>query len=417
MTSKTNKYLEIDRSEFLSIFEEISKIGWSEIYGMNRLALDENDIKARHMLIKRLKEINSLIRIDDAGNIMGVLEGDTKEIIATGSHLDAVPGGGRFDGTVGVVGALYALRYIVKNKIKTRHSIMAIDFTNEEGSRFQPSKMGSGLTTGVYDKEYIYSRKDAKGITFGEALKLSGFMGDQNNRLMYSPIKSYVELHIEQGPILEAEGYEIGIPHGIVGMVYLEVNFIGEQAHAGTTPIRYRSDALVPAGILIKEIRDYIKSLDDSLRITVGKIDIWPNIHNVIPGIAKLIIDIRSFYNKILSDAIKYIIDISNLIAKKEGNIEVEVKKLWESPRVVFDKKLRDLIINTCQELRLKCKEDIYSWAGHDAQNMSRITKTAMIFIPSHKGKSHTKEEYTSEKDLINRMKLLLNTMLVLDLS
>jgi N-carbamoyl-L-amino-acid hydrolase len=192
-----------------------SQIGWDGDRGMYRLSLSDNDLKARRLLIEILRSIEASISYDEAGNIIAEI-GRGSDAIAIGSHLDSVPGGGRYDGALGVIAGLEVLRILSLSLVKLRHRIMLIDFTNEEGSRWTPSLMGSGLSTGVYDASYIYSRRDRDGISFGEALERSGFKGQKENNLVNRPPKYYLELHIEQGPELDSEELLIEtIPKGI----------------------------------------------------------------------------------------------------------------------------------------------------------------------------------------------------------
>jgi len=246
----------LDPQRFLETFRRFSEIGWDGERGMYRLSLSESDLSARRLLIEILRSIGASISYDEAGNIIAEI-GEGEKAIAIGSHLDSVPGGGRYDGALGVIAGLEVLRILSLSRLKMRHRIMLIDFTNEEGSRWTPSLMGSGLSTGVYDASYIYSRRDRDGISFGEALERSGFKGDRRNNLVNRPPKYYLELHIEQGPELDSEGYQIGIPLGIVSIRNWECMFRGESNHAGTTPMEARRDPLIAFSKLAQRVREY----------------------------------------------------------------------------------------------------------------------------------------------------------------
>jgi len=392
--------------DFLTMFHRLTSVGWSMENGVNRLALNEFDIQARKNLENEMMEVKANIKHDDAGLIFGTL-GSGKENTAIGSHMDSVPNGGRFDGFYGVMASMQILKDLGSG-LKNR-KITAIDFTNEEGSRFQPSLLGSGMSTGVFTKEFTYSRKDNKGIAFEEALKKSGYMGEEENRVKNQDISRYMELHIEQGPVLELENYQIGIPKGIVTMVVDDVSFTGESNQAGPTPMNVRKDALVAASRFTVAVRDMAKSSEMELTMTVGKINNFPNAYNVIPGKVVLNLDTRSPDKKTAEKYSKIAKEISEKIASEEG-VSVDFKKQWETETTLFDEDLRKDIIKSCKSLNIKYKE-LYSWPGHDAQYMNRIVPTAMIFIPSHNGRSHTKEEYSSDQDLINGYSVLRKTV------
>lgn len=392
--------------DFLTMFHRLTSVGWSEENGVNRLALNEYDIQARKNLEDEMKAVKADIKHDDAGLIFGTL-GSGKDNTAIGSHMDSVPNGGRFDGFYGVMSGMQLLKDL-GSTLKNR-KITAIDFTNEEGARFQPSLLGSGMSTGVFTKEFTYSRKDSEGITFEEALKKSGYMGEEQNRVKNQDITRYLELHIEQGPVLELENYQIGIPKGIVTMVVDNVSFTGESNQAGPTPMKVRKDALVAASRFTVAVRDMAKSSGKELTMTVGKINNFPNAYNVIPGKVTMNLDTRSPDKKTAEEYSKMAKEISERIASEEG-VPVDFKNQWTTETTIFDEDMRKEIIKSCKSLNLKYKE-LYSWPGHDAQYMNRVVPTAMIFIPSHNGRSHTKEEYSSDQDLINGYSVLKRTV------
>ena len=406
-----SKGLEIDAEGFLETFTRISSIGWIEGYGSNRLALSEHHLRARRELLRELEGIGARIRFDEAGNIIAEV-GVGEAAIAIGSHLDSVPGGGRFDGAYGVIAGLEILKAIVRSGLKLRHRLLLIDFNNEEGSRWSPPLLGSGLTTGVYSRDFVYSRVDVDGVSFGEALEKSGFKGSQANNLYLNPPRFYVELHVEQGPELYREGYDIGIPQGIVGLKALEVTFKGRQTHA-SNPVASRRDPVVGMSKAILRLREYALKNQDRLRVTVGYVNIQPGKFNIVPAESRIIVDIRSYEPQMLREAVEYTVKASREAGEEEG-LNVEVRELWTIERTLFDRDVIDTIESSCQELGFKCKK-MWSWAGHDAQNMARIAKTGMIFVPSLEGLSHTKEEYTSEDDLVKGLLVLAETILRLD--
>ncbi|AAK42829.1 Zn-dependent hydrolase [Saccharolobus solfataricus] len=387
---------------FLTTFHSLTNIGWTED-GVLRLALNEYDIKVREELIKILSSIGVHIMVDDAGNIIGELGGKLSDAIAIGSHMDSVPYGGKYDGFYGVMAGLEVLRSIKERGI-SNHSIKLIDFTNEEGSRFQPSLLGSGLTTGIFDKNYVYSRRDKDNISFEEALRVSGFMGDESNRLMHMKPNYYLELHIEQGPILEEEGYQIGIPLGIAGLSVYEFTFKGQSSQTGPTPMDRRRDALVGASKFVVSVRDHAKK-QENLRATVGILNVKPNVYNAIPREVRLTVDVRSIERNRIDHTINEFVNIAKSIADDE-KLEVEYRHLWTANPVSFSDEVISVIERACKELSMRYKF-MYSWAGHDAQYMTKISKVGMIFIPSHLGISHAKEEYSSDEDMLNGLRVL----------
>jgi N-carbamoyl-L-amino-acid hydrolase len=404
--------LKIDPDRFLKTFDLFSSIGWDSEKGMQRLSLDENDVRARRLLVEMLGSLGASIKYDEAGNIIAEI-GEGRDTIAIGSHLDAVPGGGKYDGALGVVAGLEVLRIVRESGIRLKHKLALIDFTNEEGSRWTPSLMGSGLSTGVYDPGYIYSRKDRDGVSFGEALERSGFKGERTNNLANNPPKYYLELHIEQGPELDTEGIKIGIPMGIVAITVWEASFKGESNHAGTTPMSVRRDALAGFAKFAIGVREHALKNQGLIRITIGKINIHPGVHNVVPGFASFTVEARSPDPKAIERAEKLLKIIGETIAEEEG-LEFEIKRSFTLDRTYFNEEVVSTIETVCRDLGLSYKR-MWSWAGHDAQNMARISKTGMIFVPSVGGKSHSKDEYTKDEDLVNGLKVLLGTVIRLD--
>lgn len=401
----------LDPQRFLETFRRFSEIGWDGERGMYRLSLSESDLSARRLLIEILRSIGASISYDEAGNIIAET-GEGEKAIAIGSHLDSVPGGGRYDGALGVIAGVEVLRILSLSRLKMRHRIMLIDFTNEEGSRWTPSLMGSGLSTGVYDASYIYSRRDRDGISFGEALERSGFKGDRRNNLVNRPPKYYLELHIEQGPELDSEGYQIGIPLGIVSIRNWECMFRGESNHAGTTPMEARRDPLIAFSKLAQRVREY--ALRRKLvRATIGRVDVYPGIHNVIPGEIRFSLEARSPEGRYLEDFERFVRRQGDAISDEEG-VEFELREAFMLRGVRFDGDVISVVEEVCKSLGLRYKK-MWSWAGHDAQHMARISKTGMIFVPSVGGKSHSRDEYTRDEDMINGLRVLLETVLRLD--
>lgn len=268
------------------------------------------------------------------------------------------------------------------------------------------------MSAGVYSRDYVYSRLDREGKSFGDALRDSGFMGGAENNLVRNPPRFYVELHVEQGPELEMGGYDIGIPEGIAGIRVLELRYEGGYGHAASHT-RSRRDALKAFSRLYQEVWSYFADNVGRVRITIGSLTIEPGIYNVVPRRAIFTIDIRSYEEEMMREAESYIIRKAGIIASEEG-LELKHRTLWNIERADFDREVIGIIEDVCRELGLKYKR-MWSWAGHDAKNMARISRTAMIFVPSVGGISHSKEEYTRDRDLVNGLLVLLKTVLRLD--
>lgn len=385
----------------------MTSIGWSEAEGVNRLALNEYDLLARSDLEEQLRTLSAVVKHDDAGNIYGSLGEGKRETISIGSHMDSVPNGGRFDGFYGVVSALQVLKDHSGDGV--RKGLTLIDFTNEEGSRFQPSLLGSGLATEVFKKEFVYSRKDDQGQSFESALQMSGFLGNADNRIKKQNPDYYLELHIEQGPVLEQEGISIGIPKGIVTLIVDQYSFEGESNQAGPTPMKDRKDALVGASRFVSEVRDMARQRGPDLVMTVGKIQNFPNAYNVIPSKVLLNLDTRSPEKETAEEYSGRAKELANTIAEEEG-VAVNHEKLWITETTIFDEELTKEIEKACKDLGYSYKF-IYSWPGHDAQYMNRITRTSMIMIPSHNGRSHAKEEFSTDDDLVKGLNVLEKTV------
>ena len=282
---------------FLKNFEKLSKIGWTEKNGTNRVSLNKYDLMARNELVAQLRKIKAEIKFDDAGNIYGITGRGKGDMITMGSHMDSVPNGGRFDGMYGVVAGLQVIKEMSNEGNGKRAAV--IDFTNEEGSRWQPDLQGSGLATGVFKKDFAYSRKDEEGLSFGEVLEKTGFLGTAENRVKKLRPDRYIELHIEQGPVLEREGFEIGIPLGIATDIVDFYTFVGESNQAGPTPMSMRKDALVSASKFIQFVNETANKMGTQLVMTVGEIRNTPNVYSVIPGKVQLKLDTRSPDRKI----------------------------------------------------------------------------------------------------------------------
>lgn len=390
-----------------------SKFGDTGNGGITRFSLSPEAIAARAEFENRMRALGATIVTDDMANMYATISG-TENLpgIIMGSHLDSVKQGGNFDGVIGVLTAMEAVETIVKEKIPHRHPITVMVWTNEEGARFEPAMMSSGVICGKFDKETILSSeaKDLPGYSFGEALEKSGYLGSKSNRMSPAQYSALIELHIEQGPVLENEGYDIGVVEGVCGMINYEFTFIGQAGHAGTTPMKYRKDALYAAVKTIQYLHDALDELDSRLVYTTGKISAHPNIHTIIPDEVKFTLDARHQN----PDVIKQVLDIIKRIPSEVEKCKVSYAEAWSRKTVVFTSELVDCVEKSAQEYGYKSKR-MYSGPGHDAQYVIDVIPSSMIFIPSIGGHSHCELEYTPVESCLKGANVLMKTLLYID--
>jgi N-carbamoyl-L-amino-acid hydrolase len=379
--------------------------------GITRLSLSKAALEARAEFCKRCQALGMEIKTDDMGNIYATIKGqENLPAISMGSHLDSVIRGGNYDGVLGVLTALETAETIVTEKIQTRHPITVIVWTNEEGARFDPAMMSSGVVTGKFDRDTILAVKDKEGTTFGEALNASGYLGDQDNRLSPKEQMAYLELHIEQGPILEAEQKEIGIVEGVVGMVNYEIEITGQSDHAGTTPMKMRKDALFAAADIICDLRQKLSRLDDELVFTMGRILALPNVHTVIPNNVKFTLDARHRDPAVVQKVVGIIKGLPSVVDR----CAVASRELWSRKTVQFHQEFVDIVEKNANLFGYSAKR-MYSGPGHDAQYVADVLPATMIFVPSFDGHSHCEEEKTALDDCLKGANVLLNTVLDID--
>jgi beta-ureidopropionase / N-carbamoyl-L-amino-acid hydrolase len=388
--------------------EEFANFGRTENNGVTRLSLSEEDRLARNYLRSCCEELGLEVRVDDMGNMYATLEGTEDQLpIVIGSHLDSVKKGGRFDGVLGVLAGLEVVRTLVENNIKPKVPVMIANITNEEGARFEPSMMASGVLSGKFEKLDMLKSTDTEGITFGEALKAIGYEGDEAERLKEA--KAFLEIHIEQGPVLEHEALTIGVVECVLGMVCYEIEVTGESDHAGTTPMSMRKDALFAASNLIAEARKKFSSLDEDLVYTMGRLNVHPNIHTVIPN--KVVFTLEARHKN--PESIKQVVEIITGLTQSTASEGCEVKatKLWGRDTVWFDKEVVDAVEKATNSLGYPYKRMV-SGAGHDAQFIASYIPSAMVFVPSVNGKSHDEDELTSWEDCEKGVNVILETVL-----
>jgi beta-ureidopropionase / N-carbamoyl-L-amino-acid hydrolase len=391
-----------------NLIDQFSKFGMTENNGVTRLSLSVEDISARKKFQSLCEKIGMTVIYDDMGTMYATLPGkQSLPPIVIGSHLDSVIKGGRFDGVLGVLTALEAVYTIKDENIELDYPITIVNFTNEEGARFEPSLMASGVLSGKFDKAKMLASKDKTGKTFAQALSESGFEGPASNRLQEA--SAFIELHIEQGPVLERKHVDIGVVEGVLGMVCYEISVYGESNHAGTTPISMRKDPMFTSANMIVEMQKQLQKLDSELVYTIGRMNAYPNIHTVIPSEVTFTLEARHQDPKVIAEVTRIVEELPRSI----NGCLTKSTLLWDRDTVVFNEEVVSAVGYACKELGYKANW-MYSGAGHDAQFISSYVPTAMIFVPSINGYSHREDELTSYEDCAKGANVLLNAVLKL---
>jgi N-carbamoyl-L-amino-acid hydrolase len=400
----------IDSNRLWASLQEMGKTGRID-NGVNRLALNDGDKEARDLFTTWLEEEGVEVKIDEIGNIFGVRKGELRHEppVIVGSHLDTVKEAGIYDGALGVLSGLEIIRYLNKNDIETKKDIVVANFTNEEGARFQPDMMGSMVYTGELSPELAWAAIDDEDISVRDELNRIGYLGQDSEEAGF-----YLELHVEQGPILYAKGLEIGVVDGVQGMAWWDGEYTGEANHAGTTPLNMRRDALLAAAELCVELRRTAEILAHGSVATMGRLHPKPDIRNVVPGGAFFTVDFRQYEHNLYEEGQKSAANLIRETADKHG-LEYRLTQTVDAKPVRFDPMMVKLVEEKTKEQGLSYKV-MHSGAGHDAQFMCHICPTAMIFVPSQKGLSHSPEEKTTKKDCVNGANILLNCVLDLAL-
>jgi N-carbamoyl-L-amino-acid hydrolase len=403
--------LRIDPARLMARLNKLAEIGRTEDGSCCRLALTDEDRAGRDLVSGWMRELGLEVRVDAIGNIFGLRRG-TSDLapVMTGSHIDTVRTGGRYDGNLGVLGGLEVIHVLNDAGITTRRPLVVGVFTDEEGARFHPDMAGSLTYVGGLPLEELYVTHSIDGKLFRDELQRIGYLGDAPVPL-YKP-HAFVELHIEQGPVLDIEGMTIGAVENLQGISWTEVLVTGQSNHAGTTPMRLRHDAGYCAAEIGAFARRIARELGGSQVGTVGSITLHPNLVNVIAARARVTVDLRNTDDAILALAERRLSEFLAQLARDEG-VKIETNSLARFAPVVFDKDVAALIARTAQRLGHSCRP-MTSGAGHDAQMMARMCPTAMIFVPSVKGISHNPAEHTEPAHLAAGADVLLHTLLEL---
>jgi N-carbamoyl-L-amino-acid hydrolase len=381
----------VNGSRLWDALMEMGKIGGTPKGGCKRLTLTDLDRQGRDLFRAWVEKEGCTVEVDEMGNMFATRPGVENDLspVLMGSHLDTQPTGGKFDGVLGVLGAVEVIRSLNDLKIKTRRPIVVANWTNEEGSRFAPAMVSSGVFAGAYTKDFAYSRTDAEGKTLGEELQRIGFKGDKP--VGGWPIHASFELHIEQGPILEDENIEIGIVTHGQGQRWYEIRLTGFESHAGSTPMPRRKDALLGAARIVERVNQIGLSRAPLAMATVGMLNPFPNSRNVIPGEVFMTCEFRHPLDATLAEMDAALHAGVEEIASKIG-LTYDLKQVFDYPAVPFDEGCVAAVRAAASKLGYTHR-DIVSGAGHDACYLARVCPTSMIFTPCVDGVSHNELE------------------------
>ncbi|HHV38622.1 MAG TPA: Zn-dependent hydrolase [Tepidimicrobium sp.] len=403
----------INKNRLISRIKELGQIGRDEDNRLTRLAVSDADKAGRDAIVDWMKEANLEVIIDRIGNVFGIWSNDDnkdKDPIMVGSHIDTVMNAGIYDGCYGVISGIEVIKTLKEEGFIPSRPIIIGIFTNEEGVRYQPDMMGSLVYAGGLSVDKALATVGIDGTLLGEELDRIGYLGEAEPGFIQP--HAYVELHVEQGPILEKSNTTIGVVEGVQGISWQRITIEGIANHAGTTPIDMRQDAGIAAAKVMTFLRDRVKDLNDSTVVTVGCIEFKPNAINVVPSQATFTVDLRNPDEERLKEEEDILENYLEELAHVES-VAISTEKLVRFEPVSFDENIAQLIENSANRRGLKSKRMI-SGAGHDAQMIARICPTAMIFVPSVGGISHNPKEYTPETDLVAGANVLLDVIIQL---
>lgn len=388
----------------------LGEIGATEKGGCCRLALTELDRQARDLFISWCKDAGCEISVDQIGNIFARRPGTdpTAAPITTGSHLDTQPTGGKFDGIYGCLAGLEVIRSLNDHGIETQRPVEVSVWTNEEGSRFAPAMVASGVFSGKFTTDYALQQTDKDGISLGDALKSISYDGDE--AVGARDIHRFFELHIEQGPVLEQESLEVGVVTGVLGMRWFDLVIKGTSAHAGPTPMSYRNDALYAGTQLFSALYQLASEQEQQGgRCTVGELQIAKPSRNVIPGEISMSIDLRHAEIDGLEQLEQAARELADSISEQTGT-DISIERIWDSPPIAFDNQCVDAVEKAVAGSEFSyCR--MVSGAGHDAVNISTVVPTSMIFVPSIGGISHNEAEYSNPEQIAAGTQILFDVM------
>jgi len=401
--------LRVDGARLWASLMEMAKIGATEKGGVCRLALTDLDREARDLFVRWCERAGCTVRVDPMGNVFARRAGrdDSRPAIGTGSHLDTQPTGGKFDGIYGVLAGLEVIRTLNDHGVETDAPVEVVVWTNEEGARFAPAMVGSGVFAGAFDLEYGHSRTDLEGCSLGAELERIGYRGDAP---LGGAFGAFFEVHIEQGPILEAAGRTIGVVTGVQGIRWYDLRIAGAECHAGPTPMERRRDALAAAADLLPEIYAVANARAPHGRATVGEFRVHPGSRNTVPGRVEATVDLRhpdagelERMHEALAAAVR------DTVARR--GVDAEIEQVWYSPPVVFDPACVEAVRRGAEVVGAT-HMDAVSGAGHDSVYVSRVAPTGMVFIPCEDGISHNETENAAPGDVETGANVLLHALL-----
>jgi len=409
----TDTSTRIDIERVLRRVSDLAAIGAiPDTTGCARLALSDADRAARDLVVSWMRDLGLEVRIDAIGNVAGVWAGRDPSAppVMCGSHIDTVKTGGRYDGAYGVLAGLEVIESLIERGIQPRRSIAVAFFTDEEGARYAPDMLGSLVYVGGMTVEAARDVVGIDGTNFGAELDRIGYAGSLPCPMIVP--HAFIELHIEQGPVLEAEGFTIGAVTGVQGISWQELTFLGQSNHAGTTPMAMRRDAGYVAARVATHVRELVSQMGGTQVGTVGAIDLRPNLVNVVAARATMTVDLRNTDDAALRVAEHSLAQFVERAARDEG-VHVVARTLARFAPVQFDDRLIDLVDERARALGYGVRR-MASGAGHDAQMLARLCPAAMIFVPSHDGLSHNVAEHTEPRDLGAGASVLFDVLLQL---
>ena len=398
----------VNRERLWRSLMELARIGATPKGGVRRLTLTEADREGRDLFARWAREAGLSVSVDAIGNMYARRAGSDPSAppVAMGSHLDSQPSGGKFDGAYGVMAGLEVVRSLNDAGVATRAPLDVIAWTNEEGSRFVPTMMGSGVFAGVHTLDYALAQTDIAGVSVRDALEAIGYAG----RAQPQPLGAYFEVHIEQGPVLEQTGTTIGVVQGALGQRWFDLTIAGQDAHAGPTPMEIRKDALLAASRVVLEVNRIATTFPDNARGTVGQMLVQPNSRNVVPGEVRMTIDLRNAKHKTL-DGMAEALRAALLTIEAECRVSAALEEVVTFPPSEFTPALVDSVRAAAAALGYSHR-DIVSGAAHDAVYVSRVAPAAMVFIPCEGGISHNEIENATPADVAAGADVLLHAVL-----
>lgn len=407
-----NSLPKINLERLQATIDTMARIGAKDNGGCCRISLTDEDKLGRDQFVTWCIEANCSVHVDPFGNIFAIRAGSCLDgaAVLTGSHLDTQPNGGRLDGIYGVLAGLEVIRTLNDHCICTDRAIVVVNWTNEEGARFSPGLTGSSGYVGDLDLSFAHGIVASDGARFGDELRRIGYAGSFS-RSALDPV-AYVELHIEQGPVLEQYQRTIGVVGGVQGVRWYEVELRGSDRHAGTTPMAARQDSFMALSRITQVIRQEVLSIDSDVRFTVGRVSVQPGSPNTVPGFSSFSVDLRH-QNACLLDRIENLLKAKAYAIGVEEGVEMTMRRTMVVPPIEFDASIVETVANVTQSAGYTSMR-MNSGAMHDACRLSKVMPTGMIFVPSRLGISHHEDEWTAPNDLAAGANVLLQTLISL---